>query len=69
MVVHALLDSASTTGAFRFTIRPGDTTVFDVESVLYPRADIAEPGIAPLTSMYLFSPADRPRRRLAPGSP
>ncbi len=61
LVVHALLDSASTTGAYRFTIRPGDTTVFDVESVLYPRTDIAEPGLAPLTSMYLFGPADRPR--------
>jgi glucans biosynthesis protein len=61
MVVHALLDTASTTGAYRFTIRPGETTVFDVESVLYPRTDIIEPGLAPLTSMYLFGPADRPR--------
>jgi len=61
VVVHALLDSPSVAGAFRFTIRPGDSTVFDVESVLYPRVDIAEPGIAPLTSMYLFSRSDRPR--------
>ena len=53
-VLHALLDSPSTTGAYRFTIRPGETTVFDVESVLYPRTDIAEAGIAPLTSMYFF---------------
>ena len=28
IVVHALLDSKSTTAAYRFTIRPGDTTVF-----------------------------------------
>ena len=61
LVVHALLDSASVAGAYRFTIRPGDPTVFDVESVLYPRTDIAEPGIAPLTSMYLFGPSGRPR--------
>ncbi len=54
LVVHALLDSRSTTGAYRFTIHPGDETVFDVESVLYPRVDITEPGIAPLTSMYFF---------------
>lgn len=54
LVLHALLDSRSVTGAYRFTIHPGDETVFDVESVLYPRADIAEPGIAPLTSMYFF---------------
>src|SRR5215210_3179773 len=31
IVVHALLDSESTTAAYRFTIRPGDTTVLDVE--------------------------------------
>ena len=61
LVVHALLDSPSVAGAYRFTVRPGETTVFDVESVLYPRADIAEPGVAPLTSMYLFGPKDRRR--------
>ncbi len=58
IVIHALLDSPSTTGAYRFTIRPGDTTTFDVESVLYPRADLPEPGIAPLTSMYVFDTKD-----------
>ncbi len=61
LVIHALLDSQSVTGAFRFTVRPGETTVFDVESVLYPRIDIAEPSIAPLTSMYLFSPKEARR--------
>ena len=54
MVVHALLDSPSVTGAFRFTIRPGEMTVFDVESVLYPRRDLTEAGIAPLTGMFYF---------------
>ncbi|MFH5926173.1 glucan biosynthesis protein [Roseomonas xinghualingensis] len=58
MVVHALLDSPSTTGAFRFTIRPGDETVFDVESRLYPRVEMPTAGIAPLTSMFLHSPLD-----------
>lgn len=61
LVVHALLDGPSVAGAYRFGVRPGETTVFDVESVLYPRADIDEPGIAPLTSMYLFGPKDRRR--------
>ena len=65
IVLHALLDSPSTTGAYRFTIRPGtaaqETTIFDVESVLYPRTDIAEPGIAPLTSMFLFDTKDARR--------
>jgi glucans biosynthesis protein len=59
MVVHALLDSPSTTGAFRFTIRPGEETVFDVESRLYPRVEMTTAGIAPLTSMFLLSPLDR----------
>lgn len=58
-VVHALLDSRSTTGAFRFTIRPGEETVFDVECRLYPRAEMSTVGIAPLTSMFLLSPLDR----------
>ena len=53
-MVHALLDSQSAAAAFRFTIRPGKETVFDTEMALYPRADIATVGIAPLTSMFLF---------------
>ncbi|WP_424135032.1 glucan biosynthesis protein [Roseomonas chloroacetimidivorans] len=59
MVVHALLDSPSTTGAYRFTIRPGEETVFDIEARLYPRVDMPTAGIAPLTSMFLLSPLDR----------
>lgn len=61
VVVHALLDSPSVTGAFRFTIRPGESTVFDVESVLYPRRDLAEAGVAPLTGMFYFDANDRSR--------
>lgn len=59
IVVNALLDSPSTAGALRFTIRPGEDTVFDVEATLYPRADIAEAGIAPLTSMFYFDANNR----------
>ena len=59
IVVHALLDSPSAAGAFRFTIRPGETTVFDSEVAFYPRADVTEPGLAPLTSMFLFDASDR----------
>ncbi len=61
LVIHALLDSRSAAGAYRFTVHPGDTTVFDVESTLYPRVDIAEPGLAPLTGMFLFDANDRQR--------
>src|SRR6185436_2924183 len=54
VVVFALLNSQSATGAYRFTIKPGDATVMDVEAMLFPRRDIEHAGIAPLTSMYLF---------------
>ncbi|HZR81402.1 MAG TPA: glucan biosynthesis protein G [Candidatus Binatia bacterium] len=52
MVVYALLDSESVTGAYRFVVRPGRSTTTDVEVVLFPRRDIAKLGIAPLTSMF-----------------
>lgn len=59
IVVHALLDSESTTGAYRFTIRPGDATVMDVEMTLYPRVELSQVGLAPLTSMFYFAANDR----------
>ena len=61
IVVHGLLDSASAAAAFRFTIRPGETTIFDVEMALYPRVDVTQAGIAPLTSMFHFAANDRAR--------
>ena len=59
LVIHALLDSPSVTGAYTFTIRPGDDTIVDVNMTLYPRTTITTVGLAPLTSMYLFAPNDR----------
>jgi glucans biosynthesis protein len=59
IVIHALLDSKSATAAYRITIRPGETTVYDIEMTLYPRVDMAEPGIAPMTSMFFFDSNDR----------
>lgn len=59
IVVHALLDSESAAAAYRFTIRPGDTTVYDVEMTLYPRVDIDQAGIGNLTSMFFFDANDR----------
>jgi periplasmic glucans biosynthesis protein len=59
VVVHALLDSKSAAASYRFTIRPGDTTVFDVELSLYPRVDLEHGGLAPMTSMFFFGPNDR----------
>jgi glucans biosynthesis protein len=51
IVVFALLDSPSLTGAYRFIVRPGEETTVDVESHLYLRREVRKLGIAPLTSM------------------
>jgi glucans biosynthesis protein len=58
LTLYALLDSPSCAGAYKITIMPGDTTVTEIEAVLFPRRDIETLGIAPLTSMFLFGPAD-----------
>jgi glucans biosynthesis protein len=59
IVVHALMDSPSVAGAFRFVIRPGAETVFDVQTRLFPRVTLHRAGIAPLTSMFQFDAGDR----------
>jgi glucans biosynthesis protein len=65
--VLALLDSKSTTGAYRISLLPGTVTQARVEAVLYPRRDIGKLGIAPLTSMYLHGkPLNRPFADLRP---
>jgi glucans biosynthesis protein len=50
--VYALMESPSVTGAYRFTITPGATTVVHVKAVVYARRNPKVFGIAPLTSMY-----------------
>ena len=59
MVIHALLDSPSAAAAFRFTLRPGAETVMDTEMALYPRIDVAQAGLAPMTSMFFFDANNR----------
>lgn len=59
IVVHALLDSVSVAGAYRFAIYPGSPTRMKVDVVLFPRQDIQHVGLAPLTSMFLFGGIDR----------
>ncbi len=58
LTVLALLDSASTAGAYRFVIQPGRTTVIDVEAAIFPRTNLDGAGIAPVTSMYLHGEND-----------
>lgn len=57
IIVHALLDSPSVAGAYRFTIQPGDATVMDIDATLFPRRPLTHVGLAPLTSMYLHGSA------------
>ena len=59
IALDALLESPSVCGAYHFEIFPGEQTVFAVKSVLFPRKEIKSFGIAPLTSMYHFSPTRR----------
>ena len=59
VTVYALLDSPSATGAYRFAIFPGATTVMDVDAAIYPRKPIERLGVAPLTSMFQYGENDR----------
>lgn len=59
MRFQALLDSPSLTGAYDFTLRPGADTTIDVRMVLFARTEVAEVGVAPLTSMYFFGSKER----------
>ena len=59
ITVHAALESASVTGAFRFVVHPGATTEMDVTARLFFRNEVEELGIAPLTSMFLYDDVNR----------
>ncbi len=59
LVIHALLDSPSAAAAFRFSLRPGEETIMDTEAALYPRSDVTQAGLAPMTSMFLFDANNR----------
>jgi glucans biosynthesis protein len=59
IVITALLDSQSCSGAMRFSIRPGPETTMDIETSLFPRVDITEAGVGTGTSMFYFDPSGR----------
>ncbi|MDB6109007.1 MAG: glucan biosynthesis protein [Pedosphaera sp.] len=64
--LFAILDSVSCTGAYGFRIRPGETTVAEIEAVIFlrdpdkvkavdpQRKPLVTIGMAPLTSMFWF---------------
>jgi periplasmic glucans biosynthesis protein len=50
---EAVFDSPSLAGHMDLRIRAGDDTTADISVTIFPRVDVADIGIAPLTSMYL----------------
>ncbi len=61
LVIHAVLDSDSVAGAYRFTIRPGDATIIDIECTLFPRVALDHVGLGAMQAAYLYGPMDRRR--------
>ncbi len=63
----ALLDSPRVAGAYAFRVDPDHATTLTVEVALYWREAVAEPGWAPLTSMFWYGEnTDRPAHTLRP---
>lgn len=54
LVIYALMDSPSVTGAFRFDAYPGTTSEVKITARIFARKDIHKVGVAPLTSMFMF---------------
>jgi glucans biosynthesis protein len=54
LVLDALLDGPSVSGAYEFRIRPGAVTSVDIHATLFFRQAVDRLGIAPFSSMYLF---------------
>ena len=63
LVITALLDSESATGAFRFTCSRPKAVIMDVEARIFIRKDIEQLGFAPLTSMFWFTETNRRQAR------
>ncbi|WP_112321101.1 glucan biosynthesis protein [Oceanibium sediminis] len=59
VILHALLDGPSLTGAYRFRITPGATTTMDVTATLFPRVALENVGLAAETSMFFFDQTNR----------
>lgn len=55
IVVYALMNSPSATGAYRFRVTPGSPAHVDVSATLFFRKHVHELGLAPLSSMYFYS--------------
>ncbi len=61
LVVHALIDSQSMTGAYRFTLHPGEATIIDTECTLFARAKVDNLGIATMSATVVSDAIDHRR--------
>jgi len=61
LVIHALIDSESVTGAYRFTLRPGDATIIDTECTLFARVAVDNLGLATMSAAHLSGLIDERR--------
>lgn len=59
ITVYTLLNGPSLTGAYKFVAHKETGAIMDVHAELFIRDDIAQLGIAPLTSMYWYGENDR----------
>ncbi|MGE0626398.1 MAG: glucan biosynthesis protein [Hyphomicrobiaceae bacterium] len=59
LMMHALVDTPSLAGAFRFTLRAGEATVIDTECTIFTRKQVEHFGLAPIQATYLFGTLDR----------
>ncbi|KFC70317.1 Glucans biosynthesis protein G precursor [Bosea sp. LC85] len=59
LVIHALLDSESLSGAVRMTLRPGDVTFIDVEMTLFARQALDHVGFGCTMGTFMSGPQSR----------
>jgi periplasmic glucans biosynthesis protein len=58
LVIHALIDSESVAGAYRFTLHPGEATIIDTECTLFARTAVDNLGLATMSATSLSTPID-----------
>ncbi|WP_375464259.1 glucan biosynthesis protein [uncultured Methylobacterium sp.] len=62
IVLHALIDSESASGALRMSLTPGtDASTAEITATVFARKDIDHLGLGGMQASYLFGPADRRR--------
>ena len=59
ILIYALMDSPSVTGAYRFDWVKQEGVVVGIRAELFCRRDVARMGVAPLTSMFWFGENNR----------